>query len=457
MSWSFPRGFLVVGAMLLVASKPSRAFSSRLLCWKGSRREYARLAGNLDDLFGYLLGNPDKLNRTFTSAEPSAVPNEPGGWRTIDWQNIDVDASEIPDSPVDITMVLDRVIHIKRDDQLRLPGSQISGNKARKMLSLNVLQDFPQCLVSYGGPQSNAMVALAAVTHFWNDRHGLVNDAENRRRFVYYTKKLPRFLKNQPSGNLFRAQSLGMELVELSNNEYGDLFGGDAGGRLTPPPALDLPIPGNSVWIPQGGACASALAGTQKLAEEIVSYWTKVSDGRPLSVVLPGGTCSTAALLHWAMKGLTRRANVDIQVVVIPCVGDASYSSRQMNALYSQMGMLCDDLPMVLPPSPEGDRFSDEYFTFGQPDPLILETFERMRSENQIVLDLIYGAPSWTILLRHLRPTRLHRSVFAGREIMYVHSGGLEGINSQLLRYKYKGLVDMDEIQLPGKTSKGSD
>jgi hypothetical protein len=127
-----------------------------------------------------------------------------------------------------------------------------------------------------------------------------------------------------------------------------------------------------------------------------------------------------------------------------------------MNALYSQMGMSCDDLPLVLPPSLEGDRFSDDYFIFGQPDPLILETFERMRRENQIVLDLIYGAPSWTILLRHLRPTRLQRSAFAEREIMYVHSGGLEGINSQLLRYKYKGLLDMDEIQLPGKSSKGA-
>jgi hypothetical protein len=37
---------------------------------------------------------------------------------------------------------------------------------------------------------------------------------------------------------------------------------------------------------------------------------------------------------------------------------------------------------------------------------------------------------------------------------MYVHSGGLEGINSQLLRYKYEGMVEIEDVQLPGKASK---
>ena len=65
-----------------------------------------------------------------------------------------------------------------------------------------------------------------------------------------------------------------------------------------------------------------------------------------------------------------------------------------------------------------------------------------MKQRYGVVWDLLYGAPSWTMLLRHFatKPTRRDDSMsmldpkapLAGLEIMYVHSGGLEGIASQL-------------------------
>ena len=430
---------------------------------KASLRKYRQIRqrhwGDLDDLIGDLLENPPVINQSSPASKNQSSPltAETDGWKTIDWKSVArPKASNLTASPVDITMILDKVIHIKRDDQMKLPGSHISGNKARKMLSLNSLEPFPRCIVSYGGHQSNAMLALAAVVHFQNEKYGFTQDDEERRKFVYFTKNLPRFLRKQPSGNLFRAQTLGMELVELPNSEYNELFGGDSGGSLTPPPLLNAPDPVESVWIPQGGACGAAVAGTQQLAEEILSYWSQNGAGRPLSVVLPGGTCSTAALLHWAIKNTKEFTEVkhNIQVVVIPCVGDASYARRQMTSLYSQLE-IDSDLPLILPPS-SSDDLTHDYFSFGEPEFAILETFERMRDENNIVLDLLYGAPSWSILLRHLRPGRWNKSPLFNREIMYVHSGGLEGINSQLLRYKYKGLIDIEDIQLPGKSSPGN-
>lgn len=435
----------------------SGAFQSvRLLHRHATRR---CLSGSLDDLLGDLLENPSLANETILTNE-RGTPQECGGgssWKNIDWKSASRTPTNLTESPVDVTMILDKVVHIKRDDQLRLPGSQISGNKARKMFALNSLEPFPRSLVSYGGPQSNAMLALAAVVHFQNEKfqnekQGVVENGQDHRRFVYYTKPLPRFLRKQPSGNLFRARMLGMELRELPHKEYNDLFGGDTGGSLAPPPLLKPPDLVESVWIPQGGACEAAIPGTRQLAEAILSYWEKIGAGRPLSVVLPGGTCSTAALLHWAVREaveLSKEASTDVQVVVIPCVGDASYARRQMSSLYSQLNIQCD-LPRVLSPAPGYDGAGD-YFSFGEPSQTILETFTRMRDENDLVLDLLYGAPSWTILLRHLRPDRRNQSPLYGREIMYVHSGGLEGINSQLLRYKYKGLVDIDDIQLPGR------
>ena len=87
-----------------------------------------------------------------------------------------------------------------------------------------------------------------------------------------------------------------------------------------------------------------------------------------------------------------------------------------------------------------------------------------MKDDHQVVLDLLYGAPSWTIMLRHWRAGTTMRSrvenedstfdplaPLGEREIMYIHTGGLEGINSQLLRYKYKGLIETEDVQLPGR------
>lgn len=211
-----------------------------------------------------------------------------------------------------------------------------------------------------------------------------------------------------------------------------------------------------------------AVAGANVLAHEIFSFWSEHGNGRPLSVCVPGGTCTTAVLLHHEINRLQigiGEEPLDIKIVVIPCVGDAAYARRQMMSLSSQIGAPAEDIPSILQPFPEewsiqNDSSSSEklsYFTFGEPNKHILETYTTMRDEHNVVLDLIYGAAAWTILLRHWDSQLSVDLSFdpynpiAGREIMYVHSGGLEGINSQLLRYKYKGLVSNEDIQLPGK------
>lgn len=479
--------------------------------------------------------------------ETNADKNKCCGWKIIDWsKQKQSDAEEVhttPTSPIDVVVVRGRVVYFKRDDQLRLCGSQLSGNKARKMLALHDLQpkEFPECIVSYGGPQSNAMLALAAVVQYQNDKlissikaqstievnedenNRIVNGSSNlkldssyKKRFVYYTKKLPKFLRNQPSGNLFRALALGMELVELSTTEYNTLFGGRWGGSEIPPHGLVPPVFGESVWIPQGGACTMAMRGIRVLAQEILSFYNMQGKRKPLAVCIPGGTCSTAYLVHRALCELQLEAPVgtnnifdrsndfaDIKVVVIPCVGNDSYARRQMLNLNSQFNDRISSqfgIPSVLPPSPlstqstisttyfgQSSREDINYFTFGEPDASVLDTYKEMRDEHGIVLDLLYGAPAWTLLLRHwrswsngttartqsknentesaIKETKLSAYVDAGpylnqclatdeeplfgRDILYVHSGGLEGIASQLLRYKYKDLLNVFEVQLP--------
>ena len=517
-----------------------------------------------------------------SSSSSSSVPPSESGWRDIDWEAIHYDdtifsieslaVSKREDlrptmcpqrpSPVEKVLVRNRVVYFKRDDLLRLQGSNVSGNKARKLFALNAIpvDDFPDCVVSYGGPQSNAMVALAAIVNSkntneagrstddelsesmsgssssssasldelldivdddpstsYNSRYSadggnddgqgrgpapgsggkdtnqlssISSSATKRKRFVYYTKRIPRYLRNNPSGNFFRAKSLGMEIIELTNDEYQGFFSTTTGGRQRAPVGIDPPVDGDSLWVPQGGACGVAVPGGNMLAKEIVLFWLLEGKGRPLSVCVPGGTCSTAVLLHKEIKRLiaTDKLDLDIEVVVVPCVGNDAYARRQMMALNVETGGQSDEaeLPYVLrsaptnggPRSPKPDE-KRKYFLFGEPNVDILNTFQEMRDRNGILVDLLYGAPSWTIMLRHWNDRTetitndgkdntdepkgeqtKSGDPLVGREIMYVHSGGLEGINSQMMRYRHKGMLRGNEVQEPSgrrRKPKGKD
>lgn len=254
------------------------------------------------------LNNDDEISFHWESFDSK------GEWMTIDYDNIPIDNRRVNQneskiqnvfaplqpSPVERKLIHDKLVYIKRDDLLHLRNSNVSGNKARKMLALNELniEDFPEVVVSYGGPQSNAMVALAAIVQSKNvELQGINNDpfkdkptskemvdeiesdswimtddltdersfdhdedemfdtgqssdksaTKPRKRFMYYTKKLPRYLRNQPNGNLLRALTLGMEMIQLKPNVYNDYFGGDHGGSSVAP--INAPIPGSSLWV----------------------------------------------------------------------------------------------------------------------------------------------------------------------------------------------------------------
>ena len=465
-----------------------------------------------------------------------------GTWLTIEWEKKDIptrqkEVYEISQSdsdvriscfspeepsPVQLSLVRDRLVFVKRDDLLHLHKSNVSGNKARKMFALNELdmEEFPDAIVSYGGPQSNAMLALAAIVNSRNvelaeleaNRRGhgsktskddaIISDVKDeiesdswfhnddsdvdvdaavavdapgdkavydgvdedddlsefesslhvlpkdlKKRFVYYTKKLPRYLRKQPNGNLLRALTLGMEIVEVSNEKYNKMFAGEDGGHASAPKEIDPPVPMKSLWIPQGGFCGVATQGAKLMADEIVSFWIEKGNGMPLTVCLPGGTCTTAMCVSKEINALIEKIarkegqqNVDIKVAVIPCVGDAAYAERQMKALdASEGGNSKDDIPEIFQP------WKNIYPRFGEPLLPILNTFMEMKDEHGIYVDLLYGAPAWNLLLRYLTSQR--ESPIKGRQVMYVHSGGLEGVSSQLTRYKHKGLIDNEAIQ----------
>ena len=113
--------------------------------------------------------------------------------------------------------VFGRKIFLKRDDLLRvavanevISPSCLSGNKARKLKFLwnkHHLEEgsstkgeaFPKYIVSFGGVQSNSMVAIAKCCH-------------KRAKFYYFVKRIPPFLMKNPIGNFDVALDLGVNV-----------------------------------------------------------------------------------------------------------------------------------------------------------------------------------------------------------------------------------------------------
>ena len=83
--------------------------------------------------------------------------------------------------------ILEKKIFIKRDDLLDFGITGFNGNKARKFLSL--LDSQYEVFVSFGGNQSNAMQVLAALAK------------ARGKEFFYITSEPPKFLRTSPMGN----------------------------------------------------------------------------------------------------------------------------------------------------------------------------------------------------------------------------------------------------------------
>eukprot|EP00904_Undaria_pinnatifida_P012503 jgi/Undpi1/8383/HiC_scaffold_25.g10851.m1 len=182
------------------------------------------------------------------------------------------------EAPVEEFAIRGRRVLVKRDDKMRLAGSGLSGNKARKLYALNKIpmESFPKLLASHGGAQSNAMVAIAAVVA-----------SKAGSSFVYYTKPVPRWLRRNPVGNFARALALGAEIMEVHPEDYKRYFGGVEG----PGPSYSEVVPEEALFLPQGGADAGAeevdrASGGVRIFPEIVEARQKAAFGVPRREIL---------------------------------------------------------------------------------------------------------------------------------------------------------------------------
>ncbi len=281
-------------------------------------------------------------------------------------------------TPISKISLDDRTFYVKRDDTF---DKYLSGNKYRK---LHFLLQTPsknlKKIISYGGTQSNAMLAIAAVCK------------EKGWEFIYYTKPLSRALKDETSGNYIYAINLGMKHVEIEHELYKDFIA-----------SLRLNLDNDSLLVDQGGADESARSGLEVLAQEI-----REQDIHVKSLATPSGTGTTALFLALALP--------DYKIYTVACVGDSTYLKEQMSALHS----IPDNLIILEP---------NKKYHFAKPYSEFLDIYKKLL-KTSIEFDLLYAPSMWKCLLEQ-----------TDEDIMYIHSGGVSGNKSMLERYKNKGML----------------
>ncbi|TKI68264.1 pyridoxal-phosphate dependent enzyme [Sulfurimonas crateris] len=281
-------------------------------------------------------------------------------------------------SPISELYVDGRRFYVKRDD---LIDPFLAGNKYRKLYTL--LQTPPQkfkTVISYGGTQSNAMLAIAAM-------------CKNKGwEFIYYTKPLSTTQKDEKGGNFYHAKRLGMKHIELANDLYRDFIA-----------SLRLNLDEETFVIDQGGAVEEARLGLEVLAKEIREQNLHLK-----SLATPSGTGTTALFLALSLP--------EYRVYTTPCVGDADYLREQMSALHE----IPKNLTILEP---------KKKYHFAKPYIEFLEMQQKLLSGG-VEFDLIYAPGMWRALLEQ-----------TDEEILYIHSGGVSGNESMLQRYKQKGFI----------------
>jgi 1-aminocyclopropane-1-carboxylate deaminase/D-cysteine desulfhydrase-like pyridoxal-dependent ACC family enzyme len=281
-------------------------------------------------------------------------------------------------SPISKISLEGRDFYVKRDD---LIDPFLAGNKYRKLYTLlKTPSNKLNKIISYGGTQSNAMLAIAAVCK------------RKSWEFEYYTKPLSKTQKSFSHGNYFHSVKLGMKHIEIEESFYKDFIA-----------SLSLTIDATTFIVDQGGAVEDAKKGLEVLAEEIRSANLKLR-----SLATPSGTGTTALFLALALP--------EFKIYTTPCVGDVKYLKQQMQAL--------SEIPknlIILEPNKK-HHFAKLY-------PEFLDIYKKLLLSG-IEFDLLYAPGMWEALLAK-----------TDEDILYIHSGGVSGNESMLKRYEQKRFI----------------
>ena len=274
-------------------------------------------------------------------------------------------------------------LYVKRDD---LIDPEISGNKWRK-LKYNIAlceSKMKAGILTFGGAYSNHLVATAAACKKANLRSiGFVRGEE---------------LNPESNSTLKRCAELGMELVFISREVYA--MRNDKGYHETV--GADFPT---MQLVPEGGANYYGIVGCQEILKEI--------EPEIDHVFIAQGTTTTSC-------GILFGSNEKQHIHVVPALKGFD-SVAEMNALFWKTGIdketIGDLMARVLV---HGDAHFGGY---AKHTPELIEFIRAFYREHDIKLDPIYTGKAMFEMMRQLESPK-----FDGKSILFIHTGGLQGI-----------------------------
>jgi 1-aminocyclopropane-1-carboxylate deaminase/D-cysteine desulfhydrase-like pyridoxal-dependent ACC family enzyme len=291
--------------------------------------------------------------------------------------------------------------YLKRDDLLH---PQFSGNKARKFLSL--LEQPPQDIkkiVGYGSPQANSLYSLAALAHLQNWH------------FDFYVDHIASYLKQNPNGNYAKALGLGARIIEVPPEWKVGTDNTESALKRYLSESSDV------LMVEEGGRMPIAEYGIKGLANELIdwveSHTNSCEDGALESrqqwvVALPSGTGTTAFYLHKYLQPY------GIEVVTTACVGGEDYLKAQflqLSSTHSQPTIWSLDTKHHF-----GKLYQDDF-----------QIWTTLMEQTGVEFELLYDPLMWRVLL-------MHKQKLSGKNLLYIHQGGLLGNESMLPRYQRK-------------------
>lgn len=286
-------------------------------------------------------------------------------------------------SPITHHQFKDIAFYLKRDDLLH---PQFSGNKARKFMSLLNWQDAKiDTLVGHGSPQANSLYSMAALA---NLRHWKLD---------FYVDHIPSWLAENPIGNYRAALTLGANIIATRPT-----YGCSVADYLSTQQWSE-----NQLFVPEGGRSPIAQLGVEQLAQEIL-IWKEQQPAADWVVALPSGTGTTALYLHQTLK------EHHIEVVTCACVGGDEYLKQQWISLGEHAH------PTILSGTTKhqfGHLYPDQY-----------QLWQALGQQTGVEFELLYDPLMWQRLLTWW-PTQ------KGRNLLYIHQGGLLGNESMVPRY----------------------
>ena len=280
-------------------------------------------------------------------------------------------------------------VYVKRDD---LIDRNISGNKFRKLkyALIRYHENSYSGIISFGGPWSNHLHALASVAQKYN----------------IPTIAIIRGQKpDTPSSTLDDIQQSGVSIHYVSRNEYREFRQLSEQDKLEQH-SIFKQWP-NYMVIPEGGCSKDALRGVADIITEVTNEYHDKFDAVYLA-------CGTGATLAGLSVGLADKP--DTQLIGIAALRAGQSLQQNVQRLLKVHGQLASDNWLI-----------DDNFHFGGFAKIKAELIDFMNllyQRSGLITEPVYTGKCLYALYQHIQQGRYP----AKSKIMMLHTGGLQGL-----------------------------